>query len=118
MKSSKVRGRSFSRRTRSSPRSTTSYATAISSWTWLPLIWSIFLRASRFRSLSLTERFWFDGIRPAHEGSRLHPGDLGRSIDDIKLKVKVDDLADKIRETIATITPKEWEIEGLDGGWF
>jgi two-component system CheB/CheR fusion protein len=48
----------------------------------------------------------------------LLPGDVGRSIDDIKLKLKVDDLAEKIRETIQSITPGEWEVEGLDGNWF
>lgn len=50
--------------------------------------------------------------------SSLLPGDVGRSIDDVKLKVKVDDLADKIRHTIETITLTEWEVQGLDGRWF
>jgi len=54
----------------------------------------------------------------AREISSLHPGDLGRSIDDVKLKVKLDDLAACVRETIAANAPKESEVEGLDGRWF
>ena len=50
--------------------------------------------------------------------SSLLPGDVGRSIDDVKLKVKVDDLVDRIRETIESVTPKEYEVQGLDGRWF
>jgi two-component system CheB/CheR fusion protein len=54
----------------------------------------------------------------AREIASLLPGDVGRSIDDVKLKVKVDDLLDKIRETIESVTPKEYEVQGLDGRWF
>lgn len=54
----------------------------------------------------------------AREIARLLPGDVGRSIDDVKLKVKVDDLVDKIRETIESVTPREYEVQGLDGRWF
>ncbi|HEX9640419.1 MAG TPA: chemotaxis protein CheB, partial [Candidatus Krumholzibacteria bacterium] len=54
----------------------------------------------------------------AREISSLLPGDVGRSIDDVKLKVKVDDLVDRIRETIESVTPKEYEVQGLDGRWF
>jgi two-component system CheB/CheR fusion protein len=50
--------------------------------------------------------------------SSLIPSDVGRAIDDVKLKVKVDNLVDRIRETIATMTPREWEVQGLDGRWF
>lgn len=54
----------------------------------------------------------------ANEISSLLPTDVGRSIDDVKLKVKVDDLIDRIRQTIETITPKECDVQGLDGRWF
>lgn len=54
----------------------------------------------------------------AREISSLLPGDVGRSIDDVKLKVKVDDLVDKIRETIESVIPKEHTVQGLDGRWF
>ncbi|MBN1209076.1 MAG: PAS domain-containing protein [Myxococcaceae bacterium] len=54
----------------------------------------------------------------AREISSLLPGDVGRSIDDVKLKVKADDLVGRIRETIESITPKEYEVQGLDGRWF
>jgi two-component system CheB/CheR fusion protein len=48
----------------------------------------------------------------------LIPGDVGRPIDDVKLKVRVDNLVEKIKETIETITPREWEVQALDGRWF
>ncbi|MGE3509587.1 MAG: chemotaxis protein CheB [Vicinamibacterales bacterium] len=54
----------------------------------------------------------------AREISSLLPGDVGRSFDDVKLKVKVEDLTDRIRQTIESITPKELEVQGLDGRWF
>lgn len=54
----------------------------------------------------------------AREVSSLLPGDVGRSIDDVKLKVKVDDLADRIRDTIESVTPKQFEVQGVDGRWF
>ncbi len=54
----------------------------------------------------------------AREISSLLPGDLGRPIDDVKLKVKIDDLVGKIRETIELCAPKEYEVQGLDGRWF
>jgi two-component system CheB/CheR fusion protein len=54
----------------------------------------------------------------AREISSLLPGDVGRSIDDLKLKVKVDDLVDKIRETIESVLSKEYAVQALDGRWF
>ncbi len=54
----------------------------------------------------------------AREISSLLPGDVGRPIDDVKLKVKVDDLIDKIRETIESATPKEYDVQGPGGRWF
>lgn len=53
----------------------------------------------------------------AREVSNLLPGDVGRLLDEVKLKVKVDNLSDKIRETMESLTPKEWEIQGLDERW-
>lgn len=50
--------------------------------------------------------------------ARLIPGDLGRSIEDVKLKLKGDNLVERIRETLATLTPKEWDVQGLDDRWF
>ena len=44
--------------------------------------------------------------------SSLLPGDVGRSIDDIKLKVKVDDLADRIRETIEPSRRRNGRFKG------
>ena len=54
----------------------------------------------------------------AREISSLLPGDVGRSIDDVKLKVKLDDLVDRVRETMEAVTPKEYEVQGFDGRWF
>jgi two-component system CheB/CheR fusion protein len=54
----------------------------------------------------------------AREISSLLPADVGRSIDDVKLKVRVDELVDRIRETLASLTPREYEVQGLDGRWF
>ena len=54
----------------------------------------------------------------AQQVSSLLPEDVGRSIDDVKLKVRVDDLVDRIRETVDSVTPKEYEVQGLDGRWF
>lgn len=54
----------------------------------------------------------------AREISSLLPGDVGRSIDDVKLKIRVDDLVDRIRDTIVSVTPREYEVQGLDARWF
>ncbi len=54
----------------------------------------------------------------AREISSLLPEDVGRSIDDVKLKVRVDDLADRIRAAVESLTPTEHEVQGLDGRWF
>lgn len=54
----------------------------------------------------------------AQQISSLLPADVGRSIDDVKLKVRIDDLAEKVRDTVDSITPKEYEVQGLDGRWF
>ena len=50
--------------------------------------------------------------------SNLLPGDVGRSIDDLKLKLKLDDLADRIRGTLGTMLAREDEIQANDGRWY
>jgi two-component system CheB/CheR fusion protein len=50
--------------------------------------------------------------------SSLIPGDVGRPIEDVKLKVEVDNLVEKIKETMAAMAPREWEVQALDGRWF
>lgn len=54
----------------------------------------------------------------ARDVSNLLPGDVGRSIDDVRLKVRVDDLSERVRGVIASATPREWEVQGVDGRWF
>jgi two-component system, chemotaxis family, CheB/CheR fusion protein len=54
----------------------------------------------------------------AHEVSSLRPGDIGRSLDDVRFKVKVDDLVERIRETLRSLAPREYEVQGTDGRWF
>ncbi|HUH05737.1 MAG TPA: ATP-binding protein, partial [Kofleriaceae bacterium] len=54
----------------------------------------------------------------AREISGLLPGDVGRSIDDVKLKVRVDDLTERIRAAISANTPREHEVQRSDGRWF
>jgi len=46
------------------------------------------------------------------------PEDVGRPIDDLKLKVQVDDLPLKIRDVIESLAPKEWEVRDQEGRWF
>jgi two-component system CheB/CheR fusion protein len=51
--------------------------------------------------------------------SSLMAGDVGRPIDHVNFKVKVDDLVARIRDTIDKVTPREWEVQSLeDGRWF
>jgi two-component system CheB/CheR fusion protein len=50
--------------------------------------------------------------------ARFIPEDVGRPIDDLKLRMKVDDLPAKIRNVIDGLSPKEWEVQDLDGRWF
>lgn len=51
------------------------------------------------------------------ELASLLPADIGRPIDDIKLRLEVDDLTDRIREVIVADEPKEWEVQRRDGRW-
>lgn len=56
---------------------------------------------------------------PAVRGiARFIPEDVGRPIDDLKLKVQVDDLPDRIRDVIASLSPRSWEVRDHDGRWF
>jgi two-component system CheB/CheR fusion protein len=44
--------------------------------------------------------------------------DVGRPIDDLKLRLRVDDLTSKIGEVIEGLSPKEWEVQREDGHWY
>ncbi|MEQ8765485.1 MAG: chemotaxis protein CheB [Planctomycetota bacterium] len=46
------------------------------------------------------------------------PEDVRRPIDDLKMKLQVDDLPSRIREVIDGLSPKEWEVQRRDGHWF
>jgi two-component system, chemotaxis family, CheB/CheR fusion protein len=46
------------------------------------------------------------------------PSDLGRPIDDLKLKVDVGDLNERISEVIGVAALKEWEVKGHDDHWY
>lgn len=46
------------------------------------------------------------------------PEDVGRPIDDLKLKLRVDDLADRIKSVIDAVSAKEWEVEDQEGRWY
>ncbi len=46
------------------------------------------------------------------------PEDVGRPFDDLKLRVKVDDLPERVRGVIRDLVAREWEVEGPDGRWF
>jgi two-component system CheB/CheR fusion protein len=54
----------------------------------------------------------------ARDISSLLPGDVGRPIDDVRLKVEVANLADRIREVIEASALREWEVQGSEGRWF
>ncbi len=54
----------------------------------------------------------------ARDVASLVPGDVGRSIDDVKLRVEVDDLPERIRAVIETVAAKEWEVQSVDGRWY
>ncbi len=49
--------------------------------------------------------------------ANLIPEDVGRSIEDLKLKVQVDDLSARMREVMRTLAPMQWEVLGQDGRW-
>ncbi|WPB82008.1 chemotaxis protein CheB [Archangium violaceum] len=46
------------------------------------------------------------------------PDDVGRPIDDLKLKLKVDELSSRIKSVIDTMSPRDWEVQGQNGRWF
>lgn len=51
------------------------------------------------------------------EIASLLPTDVGRSIDDVKLRIDMTDLTERIRKVIEANEPKEWEVQRLDGHW-
>ena len=53
----------------------------------------------------------------AHEVFWILPTDVGRSIEEVKLKVDVDDLGERITSTIHGGRSREWEIQARDGRW-
>ncbi|HEY6948139.1 MAG TPA: chemotaxis protein CheB, partial [Gemmatimonadales bacterium] len=44
--------------------------------------------------------------------ARFIPQDVGRPLDDLKLKIDVDDLPRRIQEVIDGLAPREWEVRG------
>jgi two-component system CheB/CheR fusion protein len=46
------------------------------------------------------------------------PEDVGRPIDDLKLKLQVNDLGAKIKSVTDGMSSKEWEVKDQDGRWF
>jgi len=46
------------------------------------------------------------------------PEDVGRPIDDLKLKLQIEDLPSRIRGVIDGMWPREWEVQLQDGRWF
>lgn len=51
------------------------------------------------------------------ELASLLPADIGRPIDDVKLRLDVDDLTARVRGVIAADEPREWEVQRRDGRW-
>jgi two-component system CheB/CheR fusion protein len=45
------------------------------------------------------------------------PEDVGRPIDDLRLKVQVDDIGEMITQAIDGLKPMEWEVQAQDGRW-
>jgi two-component system CheB/CheR fusion protein len=50
--------------------------------------------------------------------ARFIPEDVGRPIDDLKLKLQVHDLPVRIKDVIDGLAPREWEVQDQDGCWF
>lgn len=46
------------------------------------------------------------------------PEDVGRPIDDLRLKLQVEDLSSRIRDVIDGMAPKDWEVKRHDGHWY
>lgn len=44
--------------------------------------------------------------------------DVGRPIDDFKLNIAVDDLPGRIRSVLASLSTREWSVQGPQGRWF
>lgn len=50
--------------------------------------------------------------------ARFIPEDVGRPIEDLNLKIDVEDLSSRIRGVLDSLTLREWEVRGQDGRWF
>lgn len=50
--------------------------------------------------------------------ARFIPEDVGRPIDDLKLRIDVQDLASRIQTVLDSFAPREWEVQGPDERWF
>ncbi|MCX4240050.1 CheR family methyltransferase [Paraliomyxa miuraensis] len=53
----------------------------------------------------------------AREISWILPADVGRPIEEIKLKLDVDDLVERIHDVMTTGRENEWEIQTREGNW-
>jgi two-component system, chemotaxis family, CheB/CheR fusion protein len=45
------------------------------------------------------------------------PQDVGRPIEDLRLRLEEEDLAGKIKEVIESVSPKDWRVRRSDGRW-
>ncbi|HVW29245.1 MAG TPA: CheR family methyltransferase [Polyangiaceae bacterium] len=50
--------------------------------------------------------------------ARFIPEDVGRPIDDFKLRMQVGDLPARIKGVIEGLSPREWEVQDQEGRWF
>ncbi|MEZ5396839.1 MAG: PAS domain-containing protein [Bryobacterales bacterium] len=48
----------------------------------------------------------------------LIPGDVGRPVSDINLKIDVPNLAEKVEEVVDSFTPLETEVRDSSGRWY
>jgi two-component system CheB/CheR fusion protein len=48
----------------------------------------------------------------------LHPSDIGRGFDDIRLNLKIEKLEPLFAEVLDTLTPRELEVQDRDGHWY
>lgn len=49
--------------------------------------------------------------------AKLRDTDIGRSINDIKLRVNVSDLSERVQGVMDSLAPREWELRDVDGRW-
>jgi two-component system, chemotaxis family, CheB/CheR fusion protein len=53
-----------------------------------------------------------------HKIATFIPEDVGRPIDDLRLKVKVEDVPERILGVIHDLVAREWDVEGPEGRWY